>query len=67
MTPDGYDICPSCEHHTSAFCGRCTVIIPVLDGEGNVLSADYCGCDCYKALHGISLAEKIFGEKRGPT
>jgi hypothetical protein len=33
----------------------------VLDGEGNVLSADYCNCDCYKALHGISLMEKIFG------
>lgn len=51
QTPDGYHICPGCGHHTSAFAGRCTLIDPQ--------TLAYCGCDCYKAIHGESLHDKI--------
>ena len=59
-TADGYDTCPECGHHTSAcIAGRCTVILPVFDGDD--FSLRYCDCDCHKALHGVSLTGKIFG------
>jgi hypothetical protein len=62
MTPDGYEICPACGHHTSAaVAGHCTVIVPEFSGDNWTLP--YCNCDCYKAIHGISLSEKIFGKK----
>jgi len=60
-TAGGYDMCPDCGHHTSAaVAGRCTVILPVFDGD-EFIRLRYCDCDCYKALHGISLMDKIFG------
>jgi hypothetical protein len=58
-TPDGYDMCPECGHHTSAFCGSCTVMMPVFNERGAFLRLEYCGCDCYKALHGVPLLEKV--------
>jgi hypothetical protein len=59
MTPDGYEICPACGHHTSAaVAGICTVMVP----DNGTLP--YCNCDCYKAIHGVSLFEKIFGRKK---
>jgi len=61
-TPDGYDMCPSCGHHTSAFAGSCTVMVPLFNQAGDLVSIDYCGCDCYKALHGRSLLDGLFGE-----
>lgn len=60
-TPDGYDMCPDCRHHTSAFCGSCTAIVPLSSESGDLMALERCGCDCYKALHGVSLMEKIFG------
>jgi hypothetical protein len=60
---DGYDMCPACGHHTSAaVAGHCTVIKPVFY-EGGGFELTYCNCDCYKALHGISLMDKIFGPR----
>ncbi len=60
--PDGYAICPECGHHTSAaVAGRCTVFIPNPHAGPQEPLARYCDCDCYKALHGISLMDKIFG------
>ena len=59
---DGYDMCPDCGHHTSAaVAGICTVFIPDPDARQGEPLARYCNCDCYKALHGISLMDKIFG------
>ena len=60
-TADSYDMCPECGHHTSAFCGSCTVMMPVFGDGGDLLRVGYCGCDCYEALHGTSLMDKIFG------
>lgn len=66
MTPDGYHVCPECGHHTSAaVAGCCTVILPVFSGGGDLVRLGYCGCDCYKALHGVSLMEKIVISTRG--
>lgn len=61
MTPDGYNVCPECGHHTSAFCGSCTVIVPSFSAAGDLVRLGYCGCDCYRALYGVSLTDKIFG------
>ena len=59
-TPDGYDMCPECGHNTSAcLAGICTVIIPAKMIAGDLMP--YCNCDCYRALHGISLMDKAFG------
>ncbi len=61
-TADGYDMCPECGHHTSAcVAGRCTVMLPVFGPGDSFGGLRYCDCDCYKALHGISLMDKIFG------
>ena len=58
-TPDGYDMCPECGHHTSAcVAGRCSVF--VLDTDGGI---GYCMCDCWKELHGRSLMEEIFSQE----
>jgi hypothetical protein len=35
------------------------VILPVFEGDD--FSLNYCDCDCYKVLHGVSLMDKIFG------
>lgn len=59
--PDGYAVCPSCGHHTSAFCGSCTFMIPVVDGDGYIVGVTYCGCDCIVALGGKSLQETVRG------
>jgi len=52
---DGYALCPGCGHHTSAYCGSCTVMVKLGD------SVVYCGCDCAVALGGPSLADVIAG------
>lgn len=49
---DGYAMCPECGHHTSAYCGRCTVLVPWVPG-----AFTYCGCDCFVALGGKSLGD----------
>jgi hypothetical protein len=57
-SPDGYGICPSCRHNTcQALAGRCTV----MNAEFffTFMGSPYCDCDCYKALHGISLPDRI--------
>ena len=38
-------MCRSCQHHTSAFAGRCTAMVP---GVERLLT--YCGCDCREHL-----------------
>jgi hypothetical protein len=59
-TPDGYDMCPECGHHTSAAVGgHCTALVPLF-ADGEFDGVRYCNCDCYKALHGVSLMDKIF-------
>lgn len=66
VAPDGYATCPQCGHHTSgAVAGRCTVLIPLF-ADGEFDGVRYCNCDCYKALHGISLMEKVFGGRDVP-
>lgn len=58
-TPDGYDICPKCSHHTSAaVAGSCTVILPE--------TLNYCGCDCYTVITGHSLMDEQCGDD-GPV
>jgi len=59
MTPDGYDLCPRCGHHTSAcVAGQCTVVVPYPEGDPRGM-AGYCGCNCYEALHGESFHDMI--------
>jgi hypothetical protein len=57
-TPDGYDMCPSCGHHTSACVGGCCTAFVL--GSGGM--PEYCRCDCYKVLHGVSLFEQTWGK-----
>lgn len=38
-------VCRACHHHTSAFCGRRTAMVP---GVERLLT--YCGCDCREHL-----------------
>jgi len=67
-TPDGYRMCPRCGHHTSAFCGACTVIVPVpgaFGDDGFPNAFGYCGCDCMEATEGRSLADVIAEAVRG--
>lgn len=59
ITPDGYAVCPACGHHTSAYCGGCTVIIPEFDADGKPAGLGYCGCDCIVKLGGKSLFDTI--------
>lgn len=67
--PDGYAICPACGHHTSAaVAGHCTVIVPTAGGEDEHAAGytfRYCNCDCYLAIHGVTLQEVIAGYLRG--
>jgi hypothetical protein len=57
-SPDGYDICPACGHNTcQAVAGICTVMRP--EYFFTFSGSPYCNCDCYKAIHGISLTEEI--------
>lgn len=44
-------VCCGCQHHTSAFAGRCTAMVP---GDKRLLT--YCGCDCREHLNGDSDA-----------
>jgi hypothetical protein len=37
-------------------------MVPLFNQAGDLVSIDYCGCDCYKALHGRSLLDGLFGE-----
>lgn len=52
---DGYETCPRCGHHTSAYCGACTAF--VLNEKTGL--PEYCGCDCVVAMGGKSFHDTI--------
>lgn len=50
--------CPACGHHLSAAVGgSCSVFVPL--PPGGEAHAGFCGCDCYRAVHGESLNDRL--------
>lgn len=57
MTAIPHQMCPSCGHSTvHTVAGKCTVFVP---GRSEGTLAEYCGCDCYQEITGVSLMDEV--------